>query len=80
MTTDNARGSLSPREIEVLQLLCAGRTHAEIAIALSISSRTVDSHRTHLTEKSGCENGIALGAWAERHGYLRGVHVGVGDM
>ena len=71
-----ASGDLTPREIEVLRLLCAGRTVREVALALDISIRTAEQHRTNLANKTGCSTGIELGAWAERNGYLGGVHVG----
>lgn len=42
---------LSPREIEVLQLLAAGRTNQEIATALFISESTVKFHIAHIFSK-----------------------------
>jgi DNA-binding CsgD family transcriptional regulator len=44
---------LSPREVEVLQLLAKGRSNAEIATALFISRRTVTTHVSHLYAKLG---------------------------
>ena len=39
---------LSDREFEVFQLVGQGKASSEIAVQLSISSRTVDAHRTHI--------------------------------
>jgi len=44
---------LSPREREVLDMVAAGWTTKEIAGALGISPRTIESHRAHLAEKLG---------------------------
>lgn len=44
---------LSPREREVLDMVAMGWTTKEIAGALSISPRTVESHRAKLAEKLG---------------------------
>lgn len=44
---------LTRREQEVLELLALGHTNAEVADTLSISLRTVEAHRTHLTQKLG---------------------------
>lgn len=43
--------SLTQREREVLRLIADGRTNKEIAAALGISPRTVESHRESLTRK-----------------------------
>ena len=44
---------LTPREREVLDMVAAGWTTKEIAGALEVSPRTVESHRAHLAEKLG---------------------------
>ena len=44
---------LTRREQEVVELLALGHTNNEIASALTVSLRTVEAHRTHLTQKLG---------------------------
>jgi PAS domain S-box-containing protein len=57
---------LTKREIEILKLVCMGRTTAEIAAGTFTSTRTIDTHRAHLLEKTGCENTTALVLYALR--------------
>jgi DNA-binding NarL/FixJ family response regulator len=45
------KSPISPREIEVLELLAKGLTNKEIAEILEISQFTVRNHLTHITEK-----------------------------
>ncbi|OKL51085.1 response regulator [Buchananella hordeovulneris] len=42
---------LTPREVEVLRLVAAGRANSEIAVALGISSGTLKTHIGHLLAK-----------------------------
>ena len=42
---------LTPRELEVLQLVAEGKTNKETASDLSISIKTVEKHREHLSAK-----------------------------
>ena len=42
---------LTPREMEVLQLVAEGKTNKETAAELSISIKTVEKHREHLSAK-----------------------------
>jgi two-component system response regulator NreC len=46
-------GSLSPREREIFGLLVRGLSNRSIARELSISVKTVETHRTHIHEKLG---------------------------
>lgn len=41
---DRVDPQLSPRQVECLRLAAAGRTSSEIAVALGLSSRTVDQY------------------------------------
>ena len=43
--------SLTPRELEILNLIVAGETNSQIAAALSISVKTVEWHRANLMSK-----------------------------
>jgi len=47
------RGTLTERELEVLDLVLVGRTSKEIARALAISPRTAEVHRRNLLRKFG---------------------------
>jgi len=47
---------LSAREREVLGFIVAGLTNKEIARALALSPRTVETHRANLFAKLGCES------------------------
>jgi DNA-binding NarL/FixJ family response regulator len=48
-----AARSLSPRQLEVLRLVAAGRTMKEIAAALKLSRRTVESHKYEMMQTLG---------------------------
>jgi len=50
---DVAFASLSPREREVLNLITAGMSNAQIAERLSISEKTVRNHVSNLFDKLG---------------------------
>jgi DNA-binding NarL/FixJ family response regulator len=58
---------LSPREIEVLRLLTAGRTAAEAGVALGISAHTVRRHIANVTDKAGVRGRVALARFALEH-------------
>jgi DNA-binding NarL/FixJ family response regulator len=53
---DEAMGTLSLREAEVLRLLADGLTDHGIAEALTISTRTVESHVSNVIHKLGVRN------------------------
>jgi two-component system response regulator NreC len=60
---------LSPREVEVLRLIALGHTSAEIAHQLSLSRRTVETHRARIHHKLG------LGTRAQLVRYALGRHL-----
>lgn len=46
-------GQLTPREKEVMELVCDGQANKVVAVELGISERTVELHRSHLMKKLG---------------------------
>ncbi len=54
------RAPLSPREQDLLRLVARGLTDAQIAVALSISPRTVGSHLDRIRDKTGCRRRAEL--------------------
>lgn len=44
---------LTRREQEVVELLALGHTNAEVADTLGVALRTIEAHRTHLSQKLG---------------------------
>ena len=60
--------SLSPREREVMLRVVEGRSSSEIADALHLSPKTVETHRSRLMAKLGVENVVGLVKFAVQHG------------
>ncbi|MGC4057296.1 MAG: response regulator transcription factor [Chitinophagaceae bacterium] len=60
---------LSAREREILLLIVQEQTSEDIARQLSISKKTVDNHRAHLLEKTGCTSTVGLVKYAIRNGF-----------
>lgn len=54
--SNEVKNLLSPREIEILELVVQGKTSKEIAETLFISKTTVDTHRRNLLDKTGCRS------------------------
>ena len=61
---------LSGRELELLRLLALGYTNAEIADAVFLGVRTVESHRSHIQCKTGRRSRAELVAFALEYGLL----------
>jgi DNA-binding CsgD family transcriptional regulator len=64
----NANVDLSRREREVLQMIAEGRATKEIAEALCISVKTVESHRKNIMDKTELHTVADLVKYAIRHG------------
>ncbi|HEV2125534.1 MAG TPA: LuxR C-terminal-related transcriptional regulator, partial [Chloroflexota bacterium] len=65
-----ASHGLSPREVEVVRLLADGLTNQEIAKALYVSPRTVNSHIDHILTKLDVRSRTAAVAFAIRNGLV----------
>ena len=63
---------LTPREEEVLRLIARGHTNPEVAEALVISLKTVETHRAHILDKLGLRKRAELVRYAQTHGLLAG--------
>ncbi|NTU79784.1 MAG: response regulator transcription factor [Chloroflexales bacterium] len=61
---------LTAREREVLRLVAQGRTNATIATALTISARTVETHRANLMRKLGLHTQAELARLAVQCGLV----------
>ena len=59
--------ALTPREREVLQRVAEGQTNKEIASALGLSPKTVDTHRMHVMQKLDLHDAQSLTRFALRH-------------
>jgi DNA-binding CsgD family transcriptional regulator len=65
------RAGLTPRELEVLHLLVAGRSNRQIAEALFISGKTVSVHVTNILAKLGVHSRLEAAACARELGLDR---------
>jgi DNA-binding NarL/FixJ family response regulator len=66
MGEEKEQPKLSPREREVLKLIAEGKSRKEIGKILSISVRTLDTHRTNILLKLGCKSTAELVHYAVR--------------
>jgi len=62
---------LTPREKDVLHLICKGSSNFEISEKLFISQRTVERHRANLLEKTGSSNSIKLVLFAIKNNIVQ---------
>lgn len=60
--------ALSPRELEVAMLLAQGLRQEEIAKRLSLSAKTVNTHKARLFEKLEIQDSIALARLCSQYG------------
>ena len=66
------RGSvLTPRELQVLQLICDGKSNKEIAVVLGLSVNTVAVHRANIMNALGIHKTAELVVYAIRNGLVR---------
>jgi DNA-binding CsgD family transcriptional regulator len=58
---------LTPRELQVLRLVAAGKTNATIADELSLSERTIERHLSNIFTRLDLSSRTAATAWAYDH-------------
>ena len=71
-TEGEPESALSKREIEVLRLAAKGARTKEIASALSVSTRTIESHFTSIYNKLGVTGRTEAVLYAAAHGWVSG--------
>ncbi|MGR3758912.1 response regulator transcription factor [Roseobacteraceae bacterium NS-SX3] len=67
-----AREALTGREQTILLELAQGKSNKEVALALDISVRTVETHRKNIKRKLGISSTAGLTRYALEHGVLQG--------
>jgi DNA-binding NarL/FixJ family response regulator len=70
-STASAQCVLTPREREVIQLVAEGKSTKEVAMALSLSVKTAETHRTNLMRKLDLHSVAALTLYAVRNGIVQ---------
>ncbi len=73
---ENIYSPLSPREIEVFELVAAGRTNKEIAVKLAISNQTVKNHISSILRKLAVNDRTQAVVYAMRRGWIKVVQSG----
>lgn len=66
---------ITPREKEILELICRQCTSQEIADQLYISKRTVEVHRKNLLEKAKVKNIAGLVIYAIQNDLVSAIHI-----
>ena len=61
--------SLTERELQIVELICDGKTNKEISDLISLSKRTIESHRRTISIKTECGNVARLVVHAIKHGH-----------
>ncbi|HWT54289.1 MAG TPA: response regulator transcription factor [Rhodocyclaceae bacterium] len=63
---------LTSREFQIFQMLVEGRSVNEIADALSLSNKTVSTHKSNIQQKMEIETTAGLVHYAMKHGLIEG--------
>src|ERR1700681_1255619 len=61
---------LTPRHLEVLQMIVEGKSNKEIAVALDLSANTVAVHRANMMDALGIHKAAELVVYAIRNGLV----------
>lgn len=69
--TQSIYSPLSPRELQVLELIAAGQTNKEIAVQLDISNQTVKNHVSSILRKLAVNDRTQAVVYAMRRGWIK---------
>ena len=67
----SATGGLTEREREVVRLIAAGLSNAEIAASLYLSEATIKSHITRILARLGLRDRVQIAVYAYENGIVR---------
>jgi DNA-binding NarL/FixJ family response regulator len=67
---DRLEDPLTPRELDVVKLIAEAYTNKQIAAALHVSEKTVESHRANVFSKLGMRDRVELVRYAIRRGLV----------
>jgi DNA-binding NarL/FixJ family response regulator len=67
---EELRDPLTPRELDVVKLIAEAHTNKQIAMALKVSEKTVESHRANVLSKLGMRDRVELVRYAIRRGLV----------
>ena len=65
-----AADPLTPREQQIVKLIAESNTNRQIAELLTISEKTVETHRANILEKLGMRDRVELTRYAIRRGFV----------
>jgi DNA-binding NarL/FixJ family response regulator len=71
------RNRLTPREREIVQLLAEGKSTKEVAVALGLSVKTAETHRSNIMRKLQIHSVSDLVLYAVRNNIVHVVHPAV---
>lgn len=64
-------GALSNREYQIMCMIADGKTVRDIAEELTLSPKTIDTHRRHILEKMGMKNNAEIVRYAIQNGLVK---------
>ena len=71
------RNRLTPREREIVQLLAEGKSTKEVAVALGLSVKTAETHRSNIMRKLQLHSVSDLVLYAVRNNIVHVVQAGL---
>ena len=71
------RNRLTPREREIVQLLAEGKSTKEVAVALGLSVKTAETHRSNIMRKLQLHSVSDLVLYAVRNNIVHVVQAGI---